>query len=80
MIGMWIVILVVICMAGLLWLAWRYRTGVVARGIGAAGARYNEFSGLGGRTNEVQNYGGETTTDHRQSISMAPLLDQPSKE
>ena len=39
------VILVVSC---LLWFIWRHRTGILARGVGAAGARYNELYGQGG--------------------------------
>ena len=37
-------ILLVICV---LWYIWSHRTGTLARGIGAAGARYNELYGQG---------------------------------
>ena len=37
-------ILVVNC---LLWYIWKHRTGAMARGVGAAGARYNELYGQG---------------------------------
>ena len=37
-------ILVVIC---LLWYIWSHQTGALARGVGAAGARYNELYGQG---------------------------------
>lgn len=33
---------------GLLGYVWKHRTGVMARGIGAAGAKYNELYGQGG--------------------------------
>jgi hypothetical protein len=38
----------VVLVVGLLWYVWRHRTGKLARGVGAAGVRYNELYGQGG--------------------------------
>lgn len=42
-----IVVAGVIGVFGCLWYVWRHRTGTLARGIAAAGARYNELNGQG---------------------------------
>ena len=38
----------ILLVSGLLWYVWKNRTGRLARGIGAAGTKYNELYGQGG--------------------------------
>lgn len=46
-----IIVAVVLLIGGLVWLAWAHRSGAVARGVAAAGTRYNGFFGLGAGPN-----------------------------
>ena len=43
-----VVMVGVLVVVGVLWYVWRHRSGVLAKGVGAAGARYNELYGQGG--------------------------------
>ncbi len=45
--GLVIFIIVMTALVGLTWYVWKHKRGVLARGIGAAGARYNELTGQG---------------------------------
>jgi len=47
---------------GLLWYVWRHRAGTAARGIGAAGSRYNELYGQG-RPLEMPSAASQTTAE-----------------
>jgi hypothetical protein len=45
--GLAIFLLVMAAVIGLIWVAWRHRRGALARGIGSAGAAYNDHYGQG---------------------------------
>lgn len=57
-----IVIAALLSVMGLLWYIWRHRTGAAARGIAAAGIRYNELSGQG-RPPEMPSVASHTTAE-----------------
>lgn len=58
-----LIIVVVLCgVAGCLWYLWRHKTGTAARGIAAAGVRYNELNGQG-RPPEISSTASHPSTD-----------------
>ncbi len=57
-----IVIAALLSVLGLLLYAWRHRTGAAARGIAAAGLKYNELYGQG-RTPEIPSAASQTTAE-----------------